>query len=312
MRYITAQPDGLSFYWQLLVQVENFRRVGIDLRDVHILIGITGAPSRQMLSLSETSGAQVFFYSHSGDYRYLPSIQFHLLAEHYKALPELQHEYVFLLDSDVIFSRLPDYGSFTWDGTWYVSQTWVHSPESCYLNSLYLRRHSETAFREMAEVVGLAPARIIENDPACGGAQYVLTGVDENFWRKVEMDSKALYVWYRQREAEYKVSNQSCDVQIWCAGMWAILWNAWLFSRRTVVHPELAFAWATYRMSDWQTYPLLHMAGVFPALQETEPGPHFDKTAYRDRVPFGDDFGWINPESITNQYVSLFKSVQCS
>lgn len=312
MIYLTAQPDRIKFYWQLLVQLENFRQVGIELRDVHVLVACQGAPSKEMLSLARTSGARVFFYHHSGDYRYLPAVQPHIIAQHYEQLPELQHEYVFFLDCDVIFSRLPDFSLMAEDGTWYLSQTWVQSPDNCYINSRYLRRHSELAFQEMAQVVGIAADRVIRNDAVSGGGHYLLTGVDHYFWQKVEMDSMAMYVWYRRREAEYKRLNPACDVQIWCAGMWSLLWNAWLYGHRTAVHPELAFAWATYHLQDFDRYTMLHMAGVIGGVQAQEPGPHFDKMAYDTRAPFADDFSWINPNSITNKYVQLFKSVPCN
>lgn len=41
MIYLSAHPDEDYFVWQSVVQLENFKSVGINLQDVYILVGTT-------------------------------------------------------------------------------------------------------------------------------------------------------------------------------------------------------------------------------------------------------------------------------
>lgn len=316
MIFLTAQPDRIKFYWQLRVQLENFREKGIDLSRVHILVGEDmREPSQEMLSLRDT-GAQVFFYPYEQDYRYVSSVRPHIIKQHFQKFPELFHEYIFYTDADVIFNRLPDFSKMPLDGTWYVSDT------RTYIGAEYiLRDGGRTIFNDMCMIVGISPLVVERREAQSGGCQYLLTGVNAAFWEKVEKDCIKLFtsfpnVWvnnyskYVGPNMEKYEALKEKPIQIWCADMWAVLWNAWLFHKITIIHEELGFSWANGSMWDYKRKPLFHLAGIDENSVNNENSPHFDKRKYEGRTPFGDDLSYVNPNSATYPYVQIIKRLQ--
>ena len=51
-------------------------------------------------------------------------------------------------------------------------------------------------------------------------------------------------------------------VQIWCAEMWATLWNIWLFGLDTEIHSELNFTWASNGIDGYFDTKILHNTGL--------------------------------------------------
>lgn len=52
------------------------------------------------------------------------------------------------------------------------------------------------------------------------------------------------------------------ELQIWCADMWAILWNLWMRGFSTKIIPEMSFLFATDKVSEWDKKYIFHNAGV--------------------------------------------------
>lgn len=315
MIYLTAQPDRIKFYWQLRVQLANFERMGINMNDVHVLIG-SDLPeySKEMLSLRDT-GAQVFFYPYGKDYRYISSVRPHIIKQHYDAFPSLQSEYIFYMDCDVIFNRLPDYRKMPQDGTWYVSDT------RSYLSADYiLRDGGPTILKDMCDIVGIDPEIVKAREYMSGGCQYLLTGVDSSFWDKVEKDSIKMFISFPNRwnPTTRKYEGMNADkyaalgegsVQIWCADMWCVLWNAWLRGKTVLISDELNFSWANNSVKEFYKRPLFHLSGVSVDTQKQANAPHFDKALYNNSVPFGADLSYVNPDSASYPYCQIIKSL---
>lgn len=314
MIYITAQPDRIKFYWQLLVQLTNFKEKGIDLSNVHVLVGVEEAvPSKEMLSLKET-GAQIFFYPYAKDYRYLSSVRPHILKQHYAAMPELKNSYQFYLDCDVIFNRLPDYSKMPFNGNWYVSDT------RSYIGANYIMANGKTIFQDMCNIVGIEQQAVIDREEMSGGCQYILTDVDADYWEKVEKDAIQLFTSFpnfwnpeiKKHDGPNREKYESLGenpVQIWCADMWSVLWNAWLRGKDTIIHEELNFSWANGSMKDYLERPIFHLAGLTDDQQKNENAPHFDKRIYDRSSPVGHDFSHINPSSATFPFVQIIKQL---
>jgi hypothetical protein len=71
------------------------------------------------------------------------------------------------------------------------------------------------------------------------------------------------------------------ELQIWCADMWAVLWNGWLQGVDTICHPDLQFSWATSPIEDYHKFNIMHNAGVTTTSQG-----HFYKAEYTDKLPY--------------------------
>jgi hypothetical protein len=303
MIYLTAQPDRIKFYWQLVIQLRNFKEMGIDLNNVHILVGVDGLrPSDEMRSLQST-GAQVFFYPYRSDYTYVSSVRPHILKQHFYCYPELSDQYIFYLDSDVVFNRLPDYRELTLDGRWYVSDT------RNYLSAQYiLRDGGPELFLDMCAVVGIDPFFVKSRDYYVGGAQYIMKGTTSQFWEKVERDCIKLYQIYSQNREKYQALGEK-DIQLWCSDMWAVLWNAWLFRKQTFPSSELTFAWGHGCMEDNKQRVMLHLSGVTERTQKNKWAPHFDKFLFDKEVPFAKVLPVVNPQSASYKYVQYIEAI---
>jgi hypothetical protein len=114
-----------------------------------------------------------------------------------------------------------------------------------------------------------------------GGAQYILKYIDAEYWEKVEKDSEQLYYQITQLNNQKKVDDSTYhELQIWCADMWAVLWNGWLRGNETKVVPEMDFSWATDPIKRWEETTIFHNAGV------TDIGRYFYKGIYQNQLPY--------------------------
>lgn len=306
MIYLSAQPDRLKFYWQLVAQLHNFKAVGIPLDQVQVLVGCDqGPPSAAMQHLARHSGARVFFYPYvsGGHGGYVPAVRPQLLAQHYAAHKNLKYQYVFYLDSDVIFNRLPQYELLPQDGRWYLSDT------RNYLGAQYLLRcGGPQVFMDMCSTVGIDPFSVIEREDQTGGAQYVLHGVDADFWQDVERDCVNLHSLWQRHQRRYAALGQR-PVQWWCADMWAVLWNAWKRRKQTILHDELSFAWGHHPAIHNEQRVMLHLSGVTVQTQKNGYGPHFDKLQFDQTVPFG-KLPYVNAQSASYKYALILKTIE--
>ena len=115
-----------------------------------------------------------------------------------------------------------------------------------------------------------------------GGAQYILKNVNATFWDKVEKDCENLFYEITQINNIKKQQDSTYhELQIWCADMWAVLWNAWINGYETKVIPEMDFCWATDNINDWDIKTIFHNAGVTCSC-----GRQFYKAQYRDSLPY--------------------------
>ena len=82
---------------------------------------------------------------------------------------------------------------------------------------------------------------------------------------------------------QIKKDNPSHALQIWCADMWAVLWNLWFFNGVVKVSDKLSFSWATSHISDYDKHPIFHNAGVTADRKDL-----FYKGAYMTKRPYDD------------------------
>jgi|GEM_PF-1140946 len=288
MVFITAQPDEPYFAWQLTLLINNLKELSVAKRNIHILVShdpFYGLNNRFKKLISEHKEDACFFTY--PDWReqkvYQPSIRPHILKQHFARHKSLKSRAVFYLDSDVLFSRIPDINLT--DRICYVSDT------RKYLDSKHItNRGPQSLLEDMAGVVGLSVERIVSGDKHAGGAQYVLKGVDDRFWEKVEQNANEIYGIISRHASVAQdggtstagSANPERDLagMAWCSDMWAVLWNLWYFGREVKIDPELGFLWPSSRISNWGKKPLLHYTG----------GPQTKFRVFRK-----EDYRWFDP-----------------
>ena len=101
------------------------------------------------------------------------------------------------------------------------------------------------------------------------------------FWKKVMKDCIIIHRYLQKLNNDFFL-NESRGYQVWCADMWSVLWNLWVYKGFTKVIPEMEFAWATDSIKRLEKAPILHNAGITgPRIGSYEDGyPAFYKGMY--------------------------------
>jgi hypothetical protein len=282
MKFICAQP-GIKYYmWQLEVMLHNFRKMGINMNDVHLLLAKNSTEPEgvyryeEAANLAEEYKCNIFWYEDTrGDYSYIPSIYFNMMKQHMAAHPELLDEALFLHDSDIIFTKPVDFSDMEDDDVWYLSDT------VGYIGTQYILTKGEDVLNGMCKVIGIDPTVPKIMNKNSGGGQHITKGATYEYWDKVEKDSIKLYKWFCDTEYLHKQDGrEGYPIQKWTAGMWSLLWNSWLFGHETRVDKRLDFCWATDPIERWSKAAIFHNAGV-----TTNKG-YFYKGSYTSSYPY--------------------------
>lgn len=297
IKYICAQPNDLYFVWQIEILINNFIKNGINPKNITILIGVNKSVPQWHLLVIDYPEVNFHFYPDTRkDKSYIPSIYFHLMAKHLKAFPELKDDIMFLHDSDIIFTKPPDLNWVKKSKIWYMSNT------NSYINYDYILSKGETVYLDMCKIMNIDPLIPKLMNDHSGGAQYIINGEDYKFWEKVEVDSNKLYKHFCETEKNYK--GNGYPIQKWTAGMWSLLWNAWIAGHPTEVRKELDFCWSTDNIERSQNNFILHNAGV-----KSSDSKLFYKGKYINRLPFDDEIE-IDQTKCSSIYYKELKQVQ--
>jgi hypothetical protein len=262
MIYLSAQPDDYYFLWQLQLQIFNFHSLGIQPQNIHILIGFNPLKGLNPEFYNWIKGnADAMFFTYADERvlpTYLSSIRSHIIAKHFEAYPYLQEDTVFYHDSDIIFRCLPDFQGLIEGENWYTSDT------RSYLDTNYLINiANEVLLKQMCDIVGIPVNAVKAQDHNAGGAQYLIKNCPLSFWKKLGKDSENLYrLMEDYNNSQYIKGEENPKViQSWCADMWAFWWNALVYNKNFVIHPELDFVWADSSIEQWNSKKILHYSG---------------------------------------------------
>jgi hypothetical protein len=281
LRYVCVQPRILYYAWQIEVMLNNFIKHGINGNDIDILVAwnpnddTNSSENIEMWNklVNKYKYVRFFFYQDTReDMSYIPSIYFNILKQHIKAHPELSTQSLFLHDSDILFTKPVDFSFALNDNIWYLSDT------VGYIGTQYVLTKGEDVYRGMCNQIGIDPLIPKLLNSNSGGAQHIVKNSTYEYWDKVEKDSIKLYKWFCEQEPLWK--GEGYPIQKWTAGMWSLLWNAWLFEHETKVDKQLDFCWATDHISKWDKVCIFHNAGV------TEHGKLFMKGNYTNSLPY--------------------------
>jgi hypothetical protein len=294
MYYICAQPAETYFYWQIRAMLYSFRKQSVPMDKVHVVLGIKGSLPEQYKVLLKEYPA-VFFATYQDDRplgEYAASAKPYLMHKHYKQNKWLEKEAVFYHDCDIVLTRPLDFHDMLDDDILYVSDT------ISYLGYEYIKSKGDRPLEIMLEVVGISEQTVKENQIHSGGAQYLLKSVDVAFWAKVYTDCNKLFQTLSAHNSSLEKTAEY-PIQVWCAEMWATLWNLWVYGLKTKVHPRLEFSWATFSTADYNRCAIYHNAGV----NDGHSGM-FYKGAHTKILPYGLDLQ-LNTDLASHNYYLL-------
>jgi hypothetical protein len=300
IRYICAQPANSYYTWQVEVLINNFLDMGVHPSQMDILLGYNKNIPQDWKKLQEGyPDNRFFFYEDTRENKsYIPAIYFHLVKKHLQDNPDLEKEVLFLHDSDIIFTKKPDFKGMVPGDRWYLSDT------NSYINYSYIQQKGNHIYERMCEIVGLdwrIPKLMNYNS---GGAQYIVKNTNYEFWDKVERDAVKLYEYFCKEEPNYiKKHDNDYPIQKWTAGMWSLLWNAWYYGHETVVDSRLDFGWVTNNIAEVDKYTILHNAGVTESSKDL-----FFKGNYINKLPYKESLD-INPDKASYFYYEWVKKV---
>jgi hypothetical protein len=157
----------------------------------------------------------------------------------------------------------------------------------------------------MCRIVGCHPFLIRDRQSQSGGAQYLMRGVDFQFFDKMERDCERMYREVTDLNNKKKqLDPKHHELQIWCTDMWCLLWGAWMRGYDTHVSPALEFCWATDPLEKFEKNYIFHNAGVTKAGEG-----FFYKGLYTNSLPYQDERYPINPQSASSKYHELLMEV---
>ena len=266
--------------------LNSFIKHGINPCDIHILVAYspdendkTNHPDVVDLYsrlINRYGSVNFFFYKDTRvNPSYIPSIRPNILKKHFQYFKGLENDIIFYHDCDIVFTKNPDFSKFINNKICYVSDT------SSYLNADYILSKGSDIYEKMCQIVGIHPSIPKLMNSNSGGAQYLLKGINSEFWEKVETDCEKLYKFFLQDEQIKLNKNPSYHpIQRWTSDMWAVLWNLWILEKETKVDPYFDFTWATDPIEKWNKNFIFHNAGV------TAPGELFYKGIFMNALPY--------------------------
>ena len=287
--------------------INNFIKHGINPNNIDILVAWNPNDKTSELEnveawnklASHYNTVRFFFYEDTRQQPiyYISSVRPNILKQHFKAHPQLESEAIFYHDCDVVFSKTPDFNAFLSDDIWYLSNT------NSYINYGYIRSKGLDVYNKMCEIIQIDPLipRLMNSNS--GGAQYLMKNVDWRYWEKVEQDSENLFKEITELNNQKKANDPKYhELQIWCADMWAVLWNGWLCGSETKVVSEMDFSWATDPSNKWNETTIYHNAGATCGCDGI-----FYKALYMDSLPYNIEVEKFDKEKNCYNYVLEIK-----
>jgi hypothetical protein len=276
--------------------LNNFIEMGINLNNVDIVCWKKdGVIPEAWSKLANNYAARFFFYDDTRITKdYISSIRPNILKQHWLANPELRYETIFYHDCDIIFTKpIKDWitEDMINDDKWYGSDTrW-------YIGHDYILSKGNDVLTLMCDIVGIGKDVIKKNEKNSIGAQYIMKNLTYYYWDRVEKESELLFKDVNVLNNKKKAKDPTHhELQIWCADMWAVLWNGWKMGYETICNSNMDFSWATSPESDYLKMNIFHNAGI----TGSDSGK-FYKAHYMDKLPYNENLQ-ITPNTASWYY----------
>ena len=279
LRFVCAQPAIKYYAWQVEVMLNNFRKNGINLNDVDIVCSKPdGVIPEEWSKLANNYAARFFFYDDLRvDKGYISSIRPNILKQHFIKNPDLEKEAIFYHDCDIVFTKPID-----WIYQYVNGDEWYGSDTRWYIAHSYIESKGRDVIEAMCKIANIDEQIVKDNELNSIGAQYLMKNVNAKYWDDVERLAEKLFVDITQLNNQKKLADPTHhELQIWCADMWAVLWEAWKRGYKTNCEEDIQFGWATAGPDDWTKFNIFHNAGV----TDSQSGL-FYKAEYMNEYPY--------------------------
>lgn len=300
MIHIISQP-GINYYtWQVETVINSIME-HCPNNKIHIVN--TNIPNdRNRWKLLEIKYKNVYFFYYNDTRKnpnYISSIRPHILEKHFKENEYLKDEIIFYHDSDILFTKKFPYEKFINDDTWYLSDT------ISYIGYEYIKTKGDDVLELMTNICDIDIELVKNNQLNSGGAQYIMKNIDSEYWADVYLDCENLFYEISKLNTMKKTEDSNYhELQIWCADMWAVLWNAWKRGFKTECPTEMNFSWATSHVSKWDDYGIFHNAGV-----TNNTSGMFFKSDYNNLLPYNVELHNLREELCSSKYYEYIKEV---
>lgn len=261
--YVCAQPSTFYYAWQIDAMLYSFSKNGVILSNVHIVSSISKEASSHFKLVENKWSKRGVLFEYYKDTRsnpaYISSIRPHILTKHWQKHPELVSKHIFYHDCDIALSKpIPNLLDKLNSDKCHLSDT------INYIGAKYIESKENNILEKMCAIIDIDIELVRSREDSSGGAQYLMKpGIDITFWEDVYKHSEKLFDdisrWCticKRQDPDWH------ELQIWCADMWAVLWNLWKRGYDTVVDKDLDFAWGTSRIGEWERTAIFHNAGV--------------------------------------------------
>lgn len=297
MRYICAQHSKLYYAWQTDAMIYSFLQNEIQQEQIDIVLAEDKSQLGHFINLKRKyPKINIYVYQDERQNAYYPSsIRPHILKKHFKANSELYRGTFLYHDCDIALTKPLDLSSYLCgcNPTIYLSDT------KSYLGYNYIKSKGQDVLDLMCKTIDIDQNIVKQNEHKTGGCHYLFKNIDDNFWDQIEIDSEELYQKVSQLNRQKKRDNPKYHaIQIWCADMWAILWNLWKLGRKTENIKELDFTWSTSTSATWFENSIYHNAGT-----NDDQDNKFHKAKYDLQYPPKDLF--VNPKYASFYYYQL-------
>lgn len=301
MRYISAQPASIYYSWQVDTMIHSFINNGINQEQIDIVFA--DKPEYQNCCyylLSKYPKVNFYFYPDlRKTIKYISSIRPHILKKHFYRYADLYKGTFLYHDCDIVLTKPLELNGYLCgcNPTCYLSNT------ISYIGYEYIKSKGEDVLDLMCKVANIDKEIVKENQINSGGCQYLLKNIDYKFWQEVEIDCENLFSEVVKLNTKKKAKDKNYhELQIWCADMWAVLWNLWKRDKKTKIIDELNFTWATHEREEWGKYAIFHNAGV-----NDDKNAAFHKAKYLSEKPPKNLK--INPRLASYEYYELVKQI---
>lgn len=325
LRIITAQPNDLLFCWQVRVQLHNLRKYGLSENYTALIWKHNGRQNGEMFTeqwaqlMYDYPEAAFFHYEDStgelskliAQTGYIPLLRPWLLAKHFESNLSLREDAILYMDSDVIFTKKPNFDNLLGDDTCYLSDTRSYIAASYFDSKIkdVLPQKLDSykkidVLDDLLKEFDLSRQVAIANEQGSGGAQYLLKNIDAGFWQDVFKGCITVRLNLRSVNKRF-FENEDKGFQSWCADMWSVLFNLWKRGMKTECPPEMDFCWATDPIDKWDKVQIYHDAGASTRpIKEGHMLFHKRDLPYvnNEKTPFDDDLSFVSNEYCSYWY----------
>lgn len=325
---VVCCPHDLYFATEIEIQCNNFRKFGYSHLMQILVFEIDDAPYRDYWDkLAERyNEVQFFFYALPGLKNllvvYPPVCRPAMLKTHYKRFPKMSEKTIWYIDSDVLLIKPIDFSKYLNDDICYLSKTdyigakYFENKKKDVLPFKLPLYETRDILNELCRIVGIDKQVVVNNEDYTGGCQYLLKGIDSDFWADLERNCVELRLHCLNFNAEFFISEEK-GLQSWAIGdMCGLLWNLWKRGKVVVCPEEFNFVWASSPIENYETCSIFHNAGISKKYMEMNGEIHkmFNKAEVLFRTSsltfFDMKYDSITEDYCTIKYVEAINSVE--